>query len=397
MTKLLIKAFVKNHQDTREPVVRAAYGKLSGWVGIICNLLLCAGKFIVGFISGSVSITADAANNLSDAASSIISLLGFKLAERSADDEHPYGHARYEYISGFIIAVIVLIIGFELLTGSIEKIVNPSAVEFSWITVGVLGASILVKLWLMLFNFKLGKLIDSGTLKATAADSRNDCISTFVVLVAALISHFCAVELDGYMGAAVALFILYSGINLVRDAMNPLLGKAPDENMVEQIRDKIMTYDGVLGTHDLMVHDYGPGRVFASVHVEMAAERDVLESHDIIDNIERDFLQNGLNLVVHFDPIVTSDAAVGDMRRELTEIVQRIDERLSVHDLRMVPGPSHTNVIFDCVVPHKFTMTEEELKAEISRFVRISHPNYFCVVTVENSYAPMPKTAGTAQ
>lgn len=397
MTKLLIKAFVKNHQNTREPLVRAAYGKLSGWVGIVCNLLLCAGKFIVGFISGSVSITADAANNLSDAASSIISLLGFKLAERSADDEHPYGHARYEYISGFIIAVIVLIIGFELLTGSIEKIVNPSAVEFSWIIVGVLGASILVKLWLMLFNLKLGGIIESGTLKATAADSRNDCISTLVVLIAALVSHFCTVELDGYMGAAVALFILYSGVNLVRDAMNPLLGKAPDEEMVQRIRDKIMTYDGVLGTHDLMVHDYGPGRVFASVHVEMAAERDVLESHDIIDNIERDFLQSGLNLVVHFDPIVTSDAAVGDMRCELTEIVQRIDERLSVHDLRIVPGPSHTNVIFDCVVPHKFTMTQEELKAEISRFVRISHPNYFCVITVENSYAPMPKTAGTAQ
>ncbi len=397
MTKLLIKAFVKNHQNTREPLVRAAYGKLSGWVGIVCNLLLCAGKFIVGFISGSVSITADAANNLSDAASSIISLLGFKLAERSADDEHPYGHARYEYISGFIIAVIVLIIGFELLTGSIEKIVNPSEVEFSWIIVGVLGASILVKLWLMLFNLKLGGIIESGTLKATAADSRNDCISTLVVLIAALVSHFCTVELDGYMGAAVALFILYSGVNLVRDAMNPLLGKAPDEEMVQRIRDKIMTYDGVLGTHDLMVHDYGPGRVFASVHVEMAAERDVLESHDIIDNIERDFLQSGLNLVVHFDPIVTSDAAVGDMRCELTEIVQRIDERLSVHDLRIVPGPSHTNVIFDCVVPHKFTMTQEELKAEISRFVRISHPNYFCVITVENSYAPMPKTAGTAQ
>lgn len=397
MTKLLINAFVKNHKNTREPDVRAAYGKLSGWVGIICNLLLCAGKFIVGFISGSVSIAADAANNLSDAASSIISLLGFKLAEKSADDEHPYGHARYEYISGFIIAVIVLIIGFELLTGSIEKIINPTAVEFSWITIGVLAASILVKLWLMLFNLKIGKLIDSGTLKATAADSRNDCISTFVVLSAALISHFCAVELDGYMGAAVALFILYSGINLVRDAMSPLLGKAPDEEMVEEIRQKVMSYDGVLGTHDLMVHDYGPGRVFASVHVEMAAERDVLESHDVIDNIERDFLQNGLNLVVHFDPIVTSDAAVGDMRHEISEIVSRIDERLSIHDLRMVPGPSHTNVIFDCVVPHKFTMPEEELKAEISRFVSLNHPDHFCVITVENSYAPMPKKAEITQ
>lgn len=397
MTKLLINAFVKDHENTREPIVRATYGKLSGWVGIICNLLLCAGKFIVGFLSGSVSISADAANNLSDAASSIISLLGFKLAEKSADDEHPYGHARYEYISGFIVAVIVLIIGFELLTGSIDKIINPTAVEFSWIAVGVLGASILVKLWLMLFNLKIAKLIDSGTLKATAADSRNDSISTLVVLIAALVSHFCAVELDGYMGAAVALFILYSGVNLVRDAMSPLLGKAPNEETVEAIREKIMSYDGVLGTHDLMVHDYGPGRVFASVHVEMAAERDVLESHDVIDNIERDFLQSGLNLVVHFDPIVTSDAAVGDMRHEITEIVQQIDERLSIHDLRMVPGPSHTNVIFDCVVPHKFSMSDEELKAEISRFVSLAHPDHFCVITVENSYAPMPKKAEITQ
>ncbi len=397
MTKLLIKAFVKNHQNTKEPVVRTAYGKLSGWVGIVCNLLLCAGKFIVGFLSGSVSITADAANNLSDAASSIISLLGFKLAGKSADDEHPYGHARYEYISGFIVAVIVLIIGFELFTGSIEKIINPTAVEFSWVTIGVLGGSILVKLWLMLFNLKIGKIISSGTLKATAADSRNDCISTFVVLVAALISHFCNVELDGYMGVLVALFILYSGINLVREAMSPLLGKAPDEEMVEEIRDKIMAYDGVLGTHDLMVHDYGPGRVFASVHVEMAAERDVLESHDVIDNIERDFLQNGLNLVVHYDPIVTSDAAVGDMRREISEIARKIDERLSIHDLRMVPGPSHTNVIFDCVIPHNFSMPEEELKAEISRFVQLNHPDHFCVITVENSFAPMPKRAEVTQ
>lgn len=392
MTKLLIHAFIKNNKNTKDPAVRAAYGKLSGWVGIICNLLLCAGKFIVGFVSGSVSISADAANNLSDAASSIISLLGFKLSEKNADDEHPYGHARYEYISGFIIAVLVILIGFELLQSSIDKILNPSAVEFSWVTVGILVASILVKLWMMLFNLKVGKLISSSALTATAADSRNDSISTLVVLIAALISHFCGVELDGYMGLLVAVFILFSGINLVRDAMSPLLGKAPDEETVEQIREKIMSFDGVLGTHDLMVHDYGPGRIFASVHVEMAAERDVLESHDVIDNIERAFLEQGLNMVVHFDPIVTSDNAVSDMRSEITEIVRRIDERLSIHDLRMVPGPTHTNVIFDCVVPHKFTISDKELTEEISRFVRINHPDHFCVITVENSFAPIPKT-----
>ncbi len=393
MTKLLISLFVKDHKNLQDTTVRASYGKLSGWVGIFCNLLLCAGKFIVGFISGSVSITADAANNLSDASSSIISLFGFKLAEKEADDDHPYGHARYEYISGFIIAVLVLFIGVELLKSSIGKVISPEAVEFSWISIGVLAGSILVKLWMMLFNLKIGKLINSQALTATAADSRNDCISTFVVLIAAVISHFASVELDGWMGIAVAVFILYSGINLVRDAMSPLLGKAPEPEMVEDIRRRVMEYDGVLGTHDLMVHDYGPGRVFASVHVEMAAERDVLESHDVIDNIERDFLATGLNLVVHYDPIVTSDSAVGDTRREIAEIVRTIDERLTIHDLRMVPGPTHTNVIFDCVVPHKFTMTAEELTEEISRFVRQAHPDYFCVITVENNYAPIPHHA----
>ncbi len=393
MTKLLISLFVKDHKNLQDTTVRASYGKLSGWVGIFCNLLLCAGKFIVGFISGSVSITADAANNLSDASSSIISLFGFKLAEKEADDDHPYGHARYEYISGFIIAVLVLFIGVELLKSSIGKVISPEAVEFSWISIGVLAGSILIKLWMMLFNLKIGKLINSQALTATAADSRNDCISTFVVLIAAVISHFASVELDGWMGIAVAVFILYSGINLVRDAMSPLLGKAPEPEMVEDIRRRVMEYDGVLGTHDLMVHDYGPGRVFASVHVEMAAERDVLESHDVIDNIERDFLATGLNLVVHYDPIVTSDSAVGDTRREIAEIVRTIDERLTIHDLRMVPGPTHTNVIFDCVVPHKFTMTDEELTEEISRFVRQAHPDYFCVITVENNYAPIPHHA----
>lgn len=390
MTQLLIRLFIRDHKNVQDTAVRTSYGKLSGWVGIVCNLLLCAGKFIVGFISGSVSITADAANNLSDASSSIISLFGFKLAEKEADEDHPYGHARYEYISGFIIAVLVLFIGVELLKSSIGKIIEPAAVEFSWVTIGVLAGSILVKLWMMLFNTKIGRLINSQALTATAADSRNDCISTLAVLVAALISHFASVELDGWMGILVAAFILYSGINLVREAMSPLLGKAPEPEMVEDIRRRIMEYDSVLGTHDLMVHDYGPGRVFASVHVEMAAENDVLESHDIIDNIERDFLATGLNLVVHFDPIVTSDSAVGDTRHEIAEIVQRIDERLTIHDLRMVPGPTHTNVIFDCVVPHKFSMSEEELTAEISRFVKQAHPDYFCVITVENNYAPIP-------
>lgn len=388
MTNLLIRLFIKNHQNTQDTAVRAAYGKLSGWVGIVCNTLLCGGKFIAGYLSGSVSIIADAANNLSDASSSIISLLGFKLSEKSADDEHPYGHARYEYLSGLIIAFLVLLIGFELLKSGIGKIVSPSPVEFSWVSVGVLTASILVKLWMMVFNQSMGKRINSHALKATAIDSRNDCVSTFAVLTAAVISHLTQFELDGIIAVLVAAFILYSGVSLIREAMSPLLGKAPSPEMTEDIRRKILSYEGVLGTHDLMVHDYGPGRLFASVHVEMAAENDVMESHDVIDNIERDFLRNGLNLVVHFDPIVTAD---DDTRHEIAEIVRSIDPALTIHDLRLVTGPTHTNVIFDCVIPHEFRMTDTEIKTEINRLVRIRHPEFYCVITVENNFAPIPK------
>lgn len=391
MTNLLIKLLVKNSHNVQDPEVRAVYGKLSGWIGIVCNVLLCIGKFTAGLISGSVSIIADAANNLSDASSSIISLLGFKLSEKSADAEHPYGHARYEYLSGLIIAFLVLLIGFELLKSGISKIITPSPVEFSWISIGILAVSILVKLWMMLFNMKIGRLIESQTLKATAVDSRNDCISTLAVLIAAVISRYAAIELDGWMALLVAGFILYSGIQLIREAMSPLLGKAPSPEMTEAIRKKILSYEGVLGTHDLMVHDYGPGRMFASVHVEMAAERDVLESHDVIDNIERDFLRDGLNLLVHFDPIVTADDAVNDTRHEISEIVKTIDGSLTIHDLRMVVGPTHTNVIFDCVVPHDFSMTDAQLKAEINRLVRTRHAEYYCVITVENNFAPIPK------
>lgn len=393
MTALLIRLFVRNHKNTADPQVRTVYGKLSGWVGIVCNLILCAAKFIIGLISDSVSIVADAANNLSDASSSIISLLGFKLSEKSADEEHPYGHARYEYLSGFIIAVMVAVIGFQLARSSVEKIISPSPVQFSWISVIILGSSILLKFWMMLFNHKVGGLINSSSLKATAIDSRNDCISTLAVLAATLISHFTTLNLDGWMGLVVAIFILLSSIGLLREALSPLLGKAPDPEFTEQIREKILSYEGVLGTHDLMVHDYGPNRMFASVHVEMAAENDVLQSHDVIDNIERDFLSDGLNLVIHFDPIVTADPVVEDTRHEIAKLVASIDPALTIHDLRMVPGTTHTNVIFDCVVPRNFSMTDGQLKGRINHLVQQKHRDYFCVITTEHSFAPIPKSA----
>lgn len=390
MTPFLIKRFIKNYENTTDPKVRTAYGKLAGTVGIICNIMLFIMKIAVGTLFGSVSVTADAVNNLSDASSSIISLMGFKLADKPADEEHPYGHGRFEYLSGLLVAVFIIVIGIELLRGSINKILNPTPVEFSYITVGVLIFSVLVKLWMALFNFKMGKKINSSTLKATGADSRNDVIATSAVLVSLFVSYFSGIDLDGWMGIAVSLFIMYSGVDIVKETLNPLLGKAPEMEFVKEIKNKILAYPGVLGTHDLLVHDYGPGRQFASVHVEMAAEADPLESHEIIDTIERDFYAEGLHLIVHFDPIVTSDDRVTNLRYWLSEQVYLIDENLSIHDVRIVPGIKQTNVIFDCVVPFDFNMTEDELKKKICKVVSDNYPTYKCVITIDKSFAAMP-------
>lgn len=391
MTNFLIRKFVKNYKNTDDGKVRTAYGKFAGIIGIICNAVLFVGKIIVGTLSHSVAITADAVNNLSDASSSVISLLGFKLASRPADEEHPYGHGRYEYLSGLMVAVLIMVIGVELFKDSVGKILNPQQVEFSLISAVVLVFSILLKLWMMFFNKKIGRDINSKTLIATAADSRNDVITTSAVLIAAVISRFTGVELDGWMGVAVAVFILYSSFGLIKDTIDPMLGKAPDEEQVRAIRDKILSYHGVLGTHDLMVHDYGPGRQFASVHVEMAAEDDVLESHDVIDNIERDFLKNdGLHMIVHYDPISTKDTLVNELRTWISEQIKHLDSRLTIHDLRIVKGTTHTNVIFDCVVPHDMEIGEKEIKRFAANIVAEKYPNYYTVVTIDHSYAAMP-------
>ena len=391
MTNFLVRKFVKNYKNTADNNVRTAYGKFSGIVGIVCNAVLFIGKIIAGTISGSVAITADAVNNLSDASSSVISLFGFKLASRPAEEEHPYGHGRYEYLSGLMVAVFIMVIGVELFKNSVGKILHPEHVEFSLLSAGVLVFSILLKLWMMFFNKKIGALINSKTLKATAMDSRNDVVTTSAVLIAAAISHFTGVELDGWMGVAVAAFIMYSGFGLVRDTIDPMLGKAPDEEQVDSIRKKILSYKGVLGTHDLMVHDYGPGRQFASVHVEMAAEDDVIENHDVIDNIERDFLKNdGLHMVVHFDPISTKDSLVNELRTWISEQIKHLDSRLTIHDLRIVKGTTHTNVIFDCVVPHDMEIGEKEIKKFAANIVAEKYPNYYTVVTIDRSYAAMP-------
>lgn len=387
MTEWLVRRFVRDGESETDPAVRTRLGQMAGVVGIVCNVALCLAKGLIGIASGSVSIVADAVNNLSDASSNVISLLGFKLASKPADPAHPYGHGRYEYLSGLVVAVLVIAIGIELVKSSIEKILAPSPVEFTAVLVAILVLSILVKLWMAAFMRSLGRRIGSETLAATAVDSRNDVISTAAVLASAVASHYAGIDLDGWVGAAVGAFILWSGAGLVRDTVNPLLGQTPSPELVEHIRSKIMSYPGVLGTHDLMVHDYGPGRQFASAHVEMAAEADPVESHDLIDNIEQDFKENDRMIVtLHYDPIVTDDPAVNDMRNWINQAVKIIDPRLSIHDLRTVPGPTHTNVIFDCVRPADLDIPESQLKRRISQIVRDHYPKSVCKITIDESY-----------
>lgn len=387
MTSWLIRTFVPNAGDTGDPAVRTRYGLVASMTCIVCNVLLCMGKGAVGLVSGSVSIVADAVNNLSDASSNVVSLLGFKLASRPADEDHPYGHGRYEYLAGLVVAVLVCAIGINLVGSSVEKIMSPEPTEFGPAVVIVLVGSMAVKLWMATFNRRLGRAISSETLEATAVDSRNDVIATAAVLASAVVSQLIGIDLDGWAGLAVGGFILWSGIQLVREAVSPLLGKVPDPAYVEHIRDKIMSYPGVLGTHDLMVHDYGPGRQFASAHVEMAAEGNPLDQHDLLDNIEQDFKDDeGLVMTLHFDPIVTNDPQVRDMRHWIDLAVKDIDERLSIHDLRCVPGPTHTNVIFDCVRPTDCALSAFELRARVSELVQDHYPRAVCKITVDESY-----------
>ena len=360
---------------------RGAAGRLAGTVGIVANAVLFAMKLAVGTIAGSVSITADALNNLSDASSSVVTLLGFK----PADADHPYGHARYEYLSGLAVAAMILFIGFELAKSSVEKIFNPQAVDFTWLTAGVLLGSMAVKLWLSLFNSRLGKKISSETLMATATDSRNDVIATAAVLVSGLAEKFTGWHIDGFMGLAVAVFILYSGIGLAKDTISPLLGEAAGPELQEQILDQIRSEKRVLGYHDLMVHDYGPGRRFASVHVEMDRREDPLLCHELIDDLERECLEShGIHLVIHYDPVVTDDPELDRMKAAVTEALKQIDGRLSLHDFRMVQGSGHTNLIFDVALPEDLAEKKGEIKARLDQKLNRDAPcTYFTVITFD--------------
>ena len=366
---------------------RGRVGALAGVVCISLNVLLCIAKALVGILSGSVSIVADALNNLSDASSNIVSVLGFKLASKPADPEHPYGHGRFEYLSGLVVAVLVLMIGVELVKSSIDKVLNPSPVEFSLALAVVLAGSMAVKLWMAHLNRVLGERIKSETLLATAQDSKNAVIATGAVLACAIIAYVAGIELDAWVGLAVGLYIGWSGIELIRDTVNPLLGQAPDPELVAHIRSKIMSYPGVLGTHDLMVHDYGPGRQFASAHVEMAAETDPMESHDTLDNIEQAFKDDdGLIVTLHYDPIVTNDPHVVDMRNKIDAMAKSLDSEASIHDLRCVPGPTHTNVIFDCLHPVECALNPSEFKRKLGDMVVEEYPDAVPKITVDEDY-----------
>lgn len=374
-------------QETDEQKQRAAIGKRAGLVGLLCNFLLAGGKLAVGTLAASMAIFADGLNNLSDGASSLVTLLGFKLGERPADPEHPYGHARYEYLAALTVAVMILVIGVELMKSSVEKILHPEPVAVSAALLAVLIGSILVKMWLSRFNRHIGQKIGSKTLTATADDSRNDVIATTAVLVSTVIGHFTGWMLDGWMGAAVAAFILVSGFGLVKETIDPMLGMPPSREQVEEIRKKLMSYPGVLGTHDLMVHDYGPGRQFASVHLEMDAALDPLVSHDMIDSIERDFLaQEQLHLVIHYDPVTLDDPRVGELRALVQQAAEAIHPRMSIHDLRFVRGSRQTKVVFDCVVPYDLTMSGREIRKRIDQAVRDKYPECFCVITLEHGF-----------
>ena len=366
MTNLLLRCFVRNYRNPESPAVRSAIGSLSGAVGIGCNLLLFLSKLLIGTLTGSVSITADAMNNLSDASGSIVTLIGFRVADKPADSHHPYGHARAEYLSGLGVAVLILFIGFELGKSAVEKILHPQPVQFSWVAMAVLALSVLTKLWMYCFNRKLGKYIASTALLATAADSRNDCVATAAAALAAFAEHFLDLRLDGFIGLGVAVFILYSGWNLAKDTISPLLGENADPKLREKIIAHVRRQPKVLGYHDLMVHDYGPGQQFASLHVEMDCREDPLECHEIIDALERECLRDlQIHLVIHYDPIVTDDPQLICLKEQTAGVLRQRDPRLELHDFRMVRGRRHMNLVFDVSLPNDLLGQKESIRRQV--------------------------------
>ena len=385
MISLLARLFIKPQED--EAAMRKAYGILCGAVGIGLNVLLFLGKFLAGTISGSIAITADAFNNLSDAGSSCVTLLGFQLAGQKPDVHHPFGHGRFEYLSGLAVSVLILLMGFELGKSSVEKILHPAPVDSSPLVLAILCVSIAVKLYMALYNHRLGKKLHSSAMTATAIDSLSDSIATTAVLAATLVGQFFHVMIDGWCGILVACFILWSGYGAAKETIDPLLGTPPTHEFVSRIRELVLAHPSIIGIHDLIVHDYGPGRVMISLHAEVSASENVLELHDEIDNVERELREKlGCDAVIHMDPVVTDDGITQQTRQRVATLVRCIDDDISIHDFRMVSGPTHTNVIFDAVVPFGFRLSDEEVSSKIKSAVRDLDGNYYAVVNVERSY-----------
>lgn len=387
MITLLAKIFIKDRENIGSSAVRSAYGKLCGALGIVLNLLLFACKLTAGALSGAISVMSDAFNNLTDAASSIITLLGFRMSEQKADKDHPFGHGRIEYVAGLIVSMIIMLVGFELARSSVEKIVTPEKVSLTLISAVILCASVLVKAYMAYYNFKIGKKIGSAAIKAAASDSLSDCAATLTVLFCLLITHFTNVNIDAYCGLAVSVFILYSGLRSVKETVDPLLGTPPSRETIEKIEKIVLSRDEVEGIHDLIVHDYGPGRSMISLHAEVSADADLLTTHDMIDNIEKELREKlGCDAVIHMDPIVTDDESVLALKDAVIGIVKELDERLTIHDFRVVSGPTHTNVIFDVVVPFDIGMSDRELRDRISHAVRGINETYFTVINIDRAY-----------
>ncbi len=388
MVGFLSRLLIKDYENTADSTVRQTYGMLCGFVGICFNIILFIGKFMAGTFSNSISITADAFNNLSDAASSIITLIGFKMAGQKPDPDHPFGHGRIEYISGLLVSVMILFMAFELLQSSIMKILHPETLSYSPLVVVILVTSILVKCYMSYYNHNIGKKINSAAMLATATDSLSDALSTTVVLIATLISHFTGVTIDGYCGVLVGLFICYAGLSAAKDTVSPLLGQAPAPEFVQQIQDIVMAHHDVIGIHDLIVHNYGPGRVLISLHVEVPADGDILTMHDMIDFIEHE-LQDALhcNAVIHMDPVCMNDEETNHLKELVMDFLAKIDPVITMHDFRIVKGNTHTNIIFDVVVPYQFRMTDTELIQVITDNIKAEHPNYFVIIEVDKQYS----------
>ena len=385
MINRLVRLFIQDCDNVTDPAVREKYGVLSGAVGIVLNLLLSAGKFFAGVVTGSIAITADAFNNLSDAGSSVVTLVGFKLAGQKADDGHPFGHGRAEYLAGLLVSLMILLVGLELGKTSIGKILHPEAVDFSPVSVAILAASILVKLWMGHFNRTLGKKLGSAAMAATAADSLSDVVATSAVLAGTLAGHFAHLSIDGW--AVVAVFILKAGWGAAKDTINPLLGASPDPELVHAIREVVLSHPQVVGMHDLIIHDYGPGRRLCSFHAEVPQDADILEAHDAIDHIEREIQQKfGIETTAHMDPIATDDESVNRLREQVAALARAVEPEMTIHDFRVTKGPQHTNLIFDVVVPHRCRLRDEELCERLSGAVRALDERYFAVIQVDRAY-----------